>query len=121
MTSKEALNDIKQWIEYITRLDYVEPEVRNEVKKLLYDAYHKTTPEFKIIEKDLNVLEILKNEADYKKIIVKDGIATFHLDMVLTQDTILQIDEWLKQWQVIKINTPNVSVNSDNIRGDKYE
>jgi len=60
MTSKEALNDIKQWIEYITRLDYVEPEVRNEVKKLLYDAYHKTTPEFKIIEKDLEVLEIIK-------------------------------------------------------------
>ena len=60
MTSKEALNDIKQWVEYITRLDYVEPEVRNEVKKLLYDAYHKTTPEFKIIEQDLEVLKIIK-------------------------------------------------------------
>ena len=62
MKSKEALNDIEQWGEYITRLDYVEPEVRNEVKKLLYDAYHKTTPEFKIIKKDLEVLEILKNK-----------------------------------------------------------
>ena len=60
MKSKEALDDLKQWVEYITRLDYVEPEVRNEVKKLLYDAYHKTTPEFKIIEQDLEVLEILK-------------------------------------------------------------
>ena len=61
MTSKEALEIIKNWVEYITRLDYVEPIVRGEVKQLLHDAYHKTIPEFTQIEKDLEVLEILKN------------------------------------------------------------
>lgn len=64
MTSKEALESIKNWVEYITRLDYVEPIVRGEVKQLLYDAYHKTTPEFEQIQKDLEILEIIKKYCD---------------------------------------------------------
>ena len=59
MTSEEALDNIKNWVEYLTRLDYVEPIVRGEVKELLYNAYHKTTPEFERLEKDLKILNIL--------------------------------------------------------------
>lgn len=62
MTAKESLKTVKQWVEYITRIDYVEPIVRNEVKQALLDAYHKTTPEFEIIEKELQALEIIKNK-----------------------------------------------------------
>lgn len=32
MTSKEALENITDWIEYFTRLDFVEPIVRGEVQ-----------------------------------------------------------------------------------------
>lgn len=49
-----------------------------------------------IIEKDLEVLEILKNESDNKRIIIKDGIASFHLDMILTTDNYNKIKEWLE-------------------------
>lgn len=60
MTSKEALENITDWIEYFTRLDYVEPEVRGEVKQKFYEAYHKTSPELELIEKDLKVLEEMR-------------------------------------------------------------
>jgi len=60
MTSKEALENIKNAVEYLTRIDYVDPIVRGEVKQILFDAYHETTPEFKIIEKDLELLEIIR-------------------------------------------------------------
>ena len=58
MTSKEALDNITNWIEYFTRLDYVEPIVRDEVQKNFFDAYHKTRPELELIKKDLEVLDI---------------------------------------------------------------
>lgn len=68
MTSKEALISITKWIEYFTRLDYVDPIVRDEVRQLFIEAYQETTPELKIIEKDLErlrkqdkILSILKN------------------------------------------------------------
>lgn len=60
MTSKEALEEIKDWVEYFTRLDYVEPIVRDEVKQKFKDAYWGTLGHFEKIEKDLKVLEILK-------------------------------------------------------------
>ena len=79
MTSKESL---EQLLYYATLDDSgFEPYMNDYASK---------------IQKDLEVLEILKNESDYKKIIEKDGIATFHLDMVLTQDTILKVKEWLE-------------------------
>lgn len=60
MKSKEALEKITDWIEYFTRLDYVDPIVRGEVQKNFYDAYHKTRPELELIKKDLEILEILR-------------------------------------------------------------
>lgn len=60
MASKEALENITDWIEYFTRLDYVEPVVRGEVKQKFYEAYHKTRPELELIKKDLEELEELK-------------------------------------------------------------
>lgn len=49
-----------------------------------------------IILRDLEVLEILKNESDNKRIIERDGIVSFHLDMILTTDNYNKIKEWLK-------------------------
>lgn len=49
-----------------------------------------------IIEKDLDVLDILKNESDSKRIIERDGIVSFHLDMILTSDNYNKIKEWLE-------------------------
>ena len=47
------------------------------------------------IEKDLEILEILKNESDNKRIIERNGIASFHLDMILTTDNYRKVKEWL--------------------------
>ena len=49
-----------------------------------------------IIKKDLEVLEIIKNESDNKRIIIKDGVASFHLDMILTTDNYNKVKEWLE-------------------------
>lgn len=50
----------------------------------------------KLIEKDLEVLEIFKNESDSKRIIERDGIVSFHLDMILTVDNYNKIKDWLE-------------------------
>lgn len=49
-----------------------------------------------IILRDLEVLEILKNESDSKRIIERDGIVSFHLDMILTADNYNKIKGWLE-------------------------
>ena len=93
MTNKEALEDIKGWVEYITRLDYVDPIVRGEVKDLLFNAYHKTTPEFQKIEDALEVLNILK------KYCTNDGwsngysIAFYNME----ETEIQKIEKWFKE------------------------
>lgn len=48
------------------------------------------------IEKDLKILDILKNESDSKRIIERDGIVSFHLDMILTTDNYNKIKDWLE-------------------------
>ena len=58
----EALENIKIDMEYVTRLDFVEPVVRGEVQQSLYKIYHRETPELEIIEKELKALEIIKNK-----------------------------------------------------------
>lgn len=58
----EALERIKQDLEYITRLDYVEPIVRGEVRDELYKIYHRELPELDIIETALKRLETLEEE-----------------------------------------------------------
>ena len=60
MTSKEALEEIKNWVEYFTRLDYVDPIVRGEVRQNFKNAYWGTLEHFKTIEKDLDKLEQLE-------------------------------------------------------------
>ena len=53
--------------------------------------------EYDLIKKDLEILEILKNESDSKRIIERDGIVSFHLDMILTSDNYNKIKEWLEK------------------------
>lgn len=49
-----------------------------------------------IVYKDLEILDILKNESDSKRIIERDGIVSFHLDIILTTDNYNKIKEWLE-------------------------
>ena len=51
---------------------------------------------YETIKKDLEVLDILKNESDSKRIIERDGIVSFHLDMILTTDNYNKIKDWLE-------------------------
>ena len=60
--SLEALGNIKIDMEYITRLDFVEPIVRGEVQQSLYKIYHRETPELEIIEEDLKALEAIRKK-----------------------------------------------------------
>lgn len=78
-----------------------------EKLRLLYlnGVLHNDDPNF-IIEqtsyledliKELEILEILKNESDSKRIIERGGIISFHLDMILTIDNYNKIKEWLEK------------------------
>lgn len=83
MTSKQALeklfNDLKVFEEHF-------------IGCVCFD----NKEQYNLIEKDLDVLDILKNESDSKRIIERDGIVSFHLDMILTIDNYNKIKEWLK-------------------------
>ena len=95
MTSKEALENIKNAVEYITRLDYVDPVVRGEVKQILFDAYNKTTPEFDIIERDLKILEILKKYLKFKNT-PWSKIITCDIDAIRDDDYEI-VEDWLEE------------------------
>lgn len=58
----EALENIKRDLEYITRLDYVDPIVRGEVRDELYKIYHRELPELDIIETALKNYEELTSK-----------------------------------------------------------
>ena len=88
MTSKEALERLKDDIE----INYLSTKHSNEKDKSNYLILLNS------IEKDLEILDILKNESDSKRIIKRDGIVSFHLDMILTTDNYNKIKEWLEEW-----------------------
>ena len=87
MTSKEALERLKDDIE----INYLSTKHSNEKDKSNYLILLNS------IEKDLEILDILKNESDSKRIIKRDGIVSFHLDMILTTDNYNKIKEWLEE------------------------
>ena len=86
MTSKEALERLKDDIE----INYLSTKHSNEKDKSNYLILLNS------IEKDLEILDILKNESDSKRIIERDGIVSFHLDMILTIDNYNKIKDWLE-------------------------
>lgn len=61
----KALENIKIDMEYVTRLDFVEPIVRGEVQQNLYKIYHRETPELDIIEKELKDYQEIKEIAKH--------------------------------------------------------
>lgn len=85
MTSKEALKYLLVNSEELYN-QYEEDE------KFYLDAVEL----YNIVLKDLEILDILKNESDSKRIIERDGIVSFHLDMILTIDNYNKIKEWLE-------------------------
>lgn len=65
-TALEALERIKNDMEYVTRLDFVEPIVRGQVQEDLYKIYHREEKDLDLIEKSLKTLEIIKaKEEEY--------------------------------------------------------
>lgn len=83
MTSKECLERII----FEAKLD-----------KPIFSVYYQELIEARgKLEKDLEILDILKNESDSKRIIERDGIVSFHLDMILTTDNVNKIKEWLEE------------------------
>lgn len=83
MTSKECLERII----FEAKLD-----------KPIFSVYYQELIEARgKLEKDLEILDILKNESDSKRIIERDGIVSFHLDMILTTDNYNKIKEWLEE------------------------
>lgn len=82
MTSKECLERII----FEAKLD-----------KPIFSVYYQELIEARgKLEKDLEILDILKNESDSKRIIERDGIVSFHLDMILTIDNYNKIKDWLE-------------------------
>ncbi len=57
----EALQKLRDLVEYLTRIDYVPTDLRNEVKELLIKSYKDSNGYFSQIEKALNELEDAKH------------------------------------------------------------
>ena len=62
----EALQKLRDLVEYLTRIDYVPTDLRNEVKELLIKSYQESNGYFSQIEQALNELEDAKH--NYKAI-----------------------------------------------------
>ena len=83
--------------DYLDLLMSNQKEVKDGFKFFNLKTNEQVTIEdcYETIKKDLEVLEILKNESDNKRIIERNGIASFHLDMILTTDNYRKVKEWL--------------------------
>ena len=83
--------------DYLDLLMSNQKEVKDGFKFLNLKTKEQATIEdcYENIKKDLEILEILKNESDNKRIIERNGIASFHLDMILTTDNYRKVKEWL--------------------------
>ena len=83
--------------DYLDLLMSNQKEVKDGFKFINLKTNEQATIEdcYENIKKDLEILEILKNESDNKRIIERNGIASFHLDMILTTDNYRKVKEWL--------------------------
>lgn len=95
----EAFERIKDDLEYVTRLDYVSPIVRGEVRDELYKIYHRELPDLDIIETALNRLEELEEVLSFiKEHVLLDGSilrADFQWDLDIEENGEL-LKEYLK-------------------------
>ena len=84
--------------DYLDLLMSNQKEVKDGFKFINLKTNEQATIEdcYENIKKDLGILEILKNESDNKRIIERNGIASFHLDMILTADNYRKVKEWLE-------------------------
>ena len=62
MNGLKALEEIKCDMEYVTRLDFVEPIVRGEVRDKLKKIYWRELDQLDQIEKELKAFEIIKEK-----------------------------------------------------------
>ena len=66
MKSLEFLNDLQDSIEYLTRIDYVPNEIREEIINSLINEYLNDDYKINVIKQDLEVLEILRKHLKYQ-------------------------------------------------------
>lgn len=81
-----------EYLKQIATTEVIDCTYNDNSKKRIADIF---SVGISVIEKDLEILDILKNESDSKRIIERDGIVSFHLDMILTTDNYNKIKEWL--------------------------
>ena len=62
----EALQELRDLVEYLTRIDYVSTAVRNEVKELLIKSYRDSNGYFSQIEEALKRNEPMKPKVAWK-------------------------------------------------------
>lgn len=75
----EALERIEVDMEYVTRLDFVEPIVRGEVQQDLYRIYHREEKDLDIIKKELQALEIIKKKrVDADLLLMTDNVEDYN-------------------------------------------
>ena len=70
------LYNLYDLFEYITRIDYVEPIVREEYKQSLIKAYREGNQEFEIVHNKLLRLEVLE---DAVNLIKKKKVNMYHI------------------------------------------
>ena len=98
MNSKEALERIKSKYKRCLVKEAHELPFSSDINiENIEEYWHiENKNDFSQIKKDLKILDILKNESDSKRIIERDGIVSFHLDMILTTDNYNKIKDWLE-------------------------
>lgn len=99
MNSKEALKKLWNDIEFLTRIDYVPAELREEVKQTLIKKYQDVKTYYENIEKDLEVLEMLKKaltaEQHFKE--KENGFNMDYMVEYIIKENQLQLDTLLTQ------------------------
>ena len=105
MNGLEALEEIKCDMEYVTRLDFVEPIVRGEVRDKLKKIYWRELDQLDQIEKELKAFEIIKEKnVNVGMLKRSESVGSYHYKMdelrdktkPLTEDEFNLLKEVLK-------------------------
>ena len=86
----EALERIEVDMEYVTRLDFVEPIVRGEVQQDLYRIYHREEKDLDIIKKELQALEIIKTKLLEGCFSKEDSYSNYAMAIIMSDDETLK-------------------------------
>lgn len=106
----EALQKLRDLVEYLTRIDYVPADLRNEVKELLINSYEDSNGYFSQIEQALNELEDAKH--NYKALKeYYDNAVTFATKIQNELNELKKSEEELtsKNKNILRMPIPNTN------------